>query len=172
LFPGADKSPTRSGSPRRQNGDRQQGHLGNTDARCQTAFGYHSPESLRPEFENLTDDVFGGANSTDSQNELRLVDWAVQNLAGWYRAGSVLEKALQELVCVLHSTMSAYSYAILQIKEGWQTSLQVLLSLFKHIPDDIKKSFFSVIFPVLNDVRISTCKFGCTFSEVCLPATR
>ena len=62
---------------------------------------------LRPEFENLTEDVFGGANSTDSQNGLRHVDWAVQTLAGWYRAGSalpwrsVLEKALQQLVCVL-----------------------------------------------------------------------
>ena len=133
---------------------------------------------LKPEFENLTEDVFGGANSTDSQDELQHVDWAVQTLAGWYRAGSalpwrsVLEKALQQLVCVLHSTMSAYSYAILQIEEGWKTSLQVLLSLFKHIPDDIKKSFFSVIFPILNDVRIFICKSECNFSEVCLPATR
>jgi hypothetical protein len=70
---------------------------------------------LRPEFENLTEDVFGGANSTDSRDEPQHVDWAVQTLAGWYRAGSalpwrsVLEKALQQLVCNIFGYVCLFS---------------------------------------------------------------
>lgn len=123
---------------------------------------------LRQEYEIPNKDIFG-----DADELVQHVNWAVQVIAGWYRAGSalpwrsVLEMTLRQLVCIsfVYVYISSCDAIFFQIKEGWKTSLPILLSLLKHIPDDIKKSLFSFLLPVLNDVR-TLYTFECDATDI------
>lgn len=54
--------------------------------------------------DSLNEDVFGGSRTADAWDRTEHVKWAIQVLAGWYRAGAalawraVLEETLQRLV--------------------------------------------------------------------------
>ena len=69
---------------------------------------------------NLNEDVFGSSYTSSASDCIEHVKWAIQVLAGWYRAGSalpwqaVLQETLQQLVCI------SFSLTVMEIKASYR----------------------------------------------------